>query len=143
MLSVVQATRRPGLAAAAEGFKANLKADAGCEYDQHIVINLSELRPHVNGPFTPDWAHPVGSEFKKTLKEKGWPEQLSAGLIGSCTNSSYEDMTRSAALTEQALKAGLKFKVSASREQSCCCAWGSVCPDTQRAWDDLCRCRTT
>jgi aconitase A len=53
----------------------------------------------------------VGPEFKKTLAEKGWPDKLSAGLIGSCTNSSYEDMTRSAALTEQALKAGLKFKV--------------------------------
>lgn len=76
-----------------------------------IEINLNELKPHVNGPFTPDWAHKVGSEFKKTLKEKDWPEELSAGLIGSCTNSSYQDMTRSAELTKQALEAGLKFKV--------------------------------
>ena len=53
----------------------------------------------------------MGPEFKQICKDKGWPETLSAGLIGSCTNSSYEDMTRSAALTEQALKAGLKFKV--------------------------------
>jgi len=111
MSDYLRATKREGLADAADKFKANLSADEGCEYDQLIEINLSDLKPHLNGPFTPDWAHVVGPEFKKTLEEKKWPEELSAGLIGSCTNSSYEDMTRSAALTKQALAAGLKFKV--------------------------------
>ena len=107
----LRATKRAGIADAADAFKANLTPDPGCQYDQLIEINLSELKPHLNGPFTPDWAHQAGAEFKKTLTEKGWPEPLSAGLIGSCTNSSYEDMTRSAAITKQALAAGLKFKV--------------------------------
>lgn len=111
MSEYLRATKRSGIADAADAFKENLTPDPGCQYDQHIEIDLSTLRPHLNGPFTPDWAHQAGTDFKTTLKEKGWPEALSAGLIGSCTNSSYEDMTRSASITEQALKAGLKFQV--------------------------------
>jgi hypothetical protein len=69
----------------------NLRADEGAQYDQLIEINLSELEPHVNGPFTPDLAHPL-SKFAEELRKNGWPSELKAGLIGSCTNSSYEDM---------------------------------------------------
>lgn len=88
-----------------------LRADEGSYkyYDQIIEINLSELEPHINGPFTPDLAWPV-SEFKKAVKEKGYPEELKVALIGSCTNSSYEDMERAASVARQALQKGLKVK---------------------------------
>ncbi len=76
-------------------------------YDQLIEINLSELEPHINGPFTPDLATPV-SEFAKAVKENNWPAQLEVGLIGSCTNSSYEDISRAASVAQQALDKGLK-----------------------------------
>lgn len=78
-------------------------------FDQLIEINLSELEPHINGPFTPDLATPV-SEFAKAVKENGWPEKLEVGLIGSCTNSSYEDITRAASVAKQALDKKLKVK---------------------------------
>ena len=87
-----------------------LKADLKAEYDQVITINLSELEPHVNGPNTPDLSTTISS-FAKTVKEQNWPTSLSAGLIGSCTNSSYQDMTRSEDLVKQAKAAGLKPKV--------------------------------
>ena len=77
-------------------------------FDQVIEIDLSSLEPYINGPFTPDLATPL-SEFAKVLKENGWPEELSVGLIGSCTNSSYEDISRAASITKQALDKGLKF----------------------------------
>lgn len=77
-------------------------------FDQVIEINLSELEPYINGPFTPDLATPL-SAFAKTVKENNWPEKLSVGLIGSCTNSSYEDISRAASVVEQALTKGLKF----------------------------------
>ncbi len=80
-------------------------ADAGAVYDQLIEINLSELEPHINGPFTPDLATPL-SKFADKCREAGWPTQLKAGLIGSCTNSSYEDMARAASVAKQALAAG-------------------------------------
>merc|ERR1712141_711421 len=86
-----------------------LTADADCEYDQLIEINLSELEPHVNGPFTPDLATPIG-ELGATAKKAGWPLEVKDGLIGSCTNSSYEDMSRVASLMKQALAKGLKSK---------------------------------
>ena len=85
------------------------KADEGAQYDQLIEIDLSKLEPHINGPFTPDLATPL-SLFKKTVQEEQWPEKLSAGLIGSCTNSSYEDMTRVESIVREAEKAGLKPK---------------------------------
>lgn len=76
-------------------------------YDRVIEINLSELEPYVNGPFTPDLAYPI-SEFGKTVKEKGYPQKMEAGLIGSCTNSSYEDLTRAVSIVKKAKEDGLK-----------------------------------
>jgi len=78
-------------------------------YDELIEINLSELEPHINGPFTPDLATPV-SKMKETAKENGWPLDVSVGLIGSCTNSSYEDISRAASIAKQAVDKGLKAK---------------------------------
>lgn len=78
-------------------------------FDQLIEINLSELEPHVNGPFTPDLATPL-SEFARAVKENGWPQKMEVGLIGSCTNSSYEDITRAASVARQALDKNLKVK---------------------------------
>ncbi|EWZ37133.1 aconitate hydratase, mitochondrial [Fusarium oxysporum f. sp. radicis-lycopersici 26381] len=96
------------------------KADEGAEYDELITIDLSTLEPHINGPFTPDLATPL-SKFKEVVKEQGWPQVLSAGLIGSCTNSSYEDMTRVESLLKDAKKAGLKpaadFYITPGSEQ--------------------------
>lgn len=95
-------------------------ADEGAEYDQVIRIDLSTLEPYINGPFTPDLATPL-SKFKDTVKEQQWPEALSAGLIGSCTNSSYEDMTRVESLLKQASAAGIKpaadFYITPGSEQ--------------------------
>jgi aconitate hydratase len=81
----------------------------GAYFDEVIEINLSELEPHINGPFTPDLATPV-SRFASLVREKGWPEKLEVGLIGSCTNSSYEDLTRAASLARQAISKGLVAK---------------------------------
>jgi aconitate hydratase len=78
-------------------------------FDQVIEINLSELEPHVNGPFTPDAAWPI-SKFAETVRKNNWPEELELGLIGSCTNSSYEDITRAASIAQQATDNGLKAK---------------------------------
>jgi aconitate hydratase len=78
-------------------------------YDQVVEIDLDALEPHINGPYTPDLAWPV-SKFKDAVRENGWPEKLDVALIGSCTNSSYEDMTRSASIARQALKKNLKAK---------------------------------
>jgi aconitate hydratase len=78
-------------------------------FDQVIEINLSELEPHINGPFTPDLAWPI-SKFAQAVKENNWPAKLEVGLIGSCTNSSYEDISRSASLAKQAVDKGLKAK---------------------------------
>ncbi len=78
-------------------------------YDRVIEINLSELEPYLNGPFTPDLATPI-SKMKELIKEKGYPDKISACLIGSCTNSSYEDIDRAASLAKQALSKGLKPK---------------------------------
>ena len=87
-----------------------LAADQGAEYDKVIQINLSELEPHINGPFTPDLSTPL-SLFREKIHENNWPTDLSVGLIGSCTNSSYEDMTRAVDIAKQATAAGLKAKV--------------------------------
>jgi len=75
-------------------------------FDQVIEINLSELEPHVNGPFTPDLAWPI-SQFAAAVKENNWPDKLEVGLIGSCTNSSYEDISRAASLAQQAVEKDL------------------------------------
>ncbi|MEJ8757170.1 aconitate hydratase [Pontibacter sp. H259] len=81
-------------------------ADPAAFYDQLIEIDLSTLEPHVNGPFTPDAAWPI-SQFAAVVKEHGWPAKLEVGLIGSCTNSSYEDITRAASIAEQAVTKNL------------------------------------
>ncbi|RDB28407.1 Homocitrate dehydratase, mitochondrial [Hypsizygus marmoreus] len=98
---------RAAAEAASKGF---LSADEGVEYDEVIEINLSELEPTINGPFTPDLATPL-SRFGSFVKEQGWKDEFSAGLIGSCTNSSYEDMTRVADLARQAKDAGITTQV--------------------------------
>ena len=86
-----------------------LKADKDVEYDKEITINLTTLEPHINGPFTPDLSTPL-SKFRDAVKINKWPETFGAGLIGSCTNSSFEDMTRAESLVKQARAAGLKPK---------------------------------
>ena len=114
MVPYLDATHRAHVAKAASeiasaGPQSLLRADSKAEYDQLITINLSELEPHINGPFTPDLSVPL-SKFADTVREKDWPETFGAGLIGSCTNSSYEDMTRAEDLVKQASAAGLKPK---------------------------------
>ncbi|MBI2419627.1 MAG: aconitate hydratase [Ignavibacteriales bacterium] len=88
---------------------AEVYADPSKFFDQVIEIDLDILEPHLNGPFTPDLAVPI-SKMKEVAREKGYPEKLSVALIGSCTNSSYEDISRSASLAKQALENGLKVK---------------------------------
>ena len=82
--------------------------------------NLSELEPHINGPFTPDLATPL-SKFKEAVEKNGWPAELKVGLIGSCTNSSYEDMSRAASIAKEAKAHGLdvksKFTITPGSEQ--------------------------
>lgn len=109
MRSYLHATNRGPVADASDAAHAAgyLSADAGAEYDQHIVIDLSTLEPRLNGPFTPDFSTPL-SRFAQLVKEKGWKDEISASLIGSCTNSSYEDMARVASIARQASAAGLK-----------------------------------
>ncbi|KAG8197674.1 hypothetical protein JTE90_001599 [Oedothorax gibbosus] len=109
MKDYLNATLRPDIAALADSYKDLLTPDSGCEYDKVIEINLDTLEPHVNGPFTPDLAHPI-SELGKNAKANNWPLEVKVGLIGSCTNSSYEDMSRAASLVQQALDHGLKSK---------------------------------
>ncbi|XP_015240241.1 PREDICTED: aconitate hydratase, mitochondrial-like [Cyprinodon variegatus] len=107
MRTYLEKTGRGEIAAVADEYKDLLVPDEGCEYDQIIELNLSELRPHINGPFTPDLAHPV-SEVGAVAKKNGWPLEVKVGLIGSCTNSSYEDMGRAASLAKQALERDVK-----------------------------------
>ncbi|EDQ99104.1 uncharacterized protein LACBIDRAFT_167799, partial [Laccaria bicolor S238N-H82] len=97
MVDYLNATKRGDIANYAKQFAHNLKADEGAEYDQVIEINLSELEPHINGPFTPDLATRI-SKFAEEAKKNNWPEEIKVSLIGSCTNSSYEDMPRSASI---------------------------------------------
>jgi aconitate hydratase len=105
------ATERKEVAELANALGEYLKPDAGSEkyYDKVIEIDLSKLEPHINGPFTPDLAWTI-SKFKDAVKEKDYPEELKVALIGSCTNSSYEDMERAASIAKQALAKGLKVK---------------------------------
>ncbi|MBT8382181.1 MAG: aconitate hydratase [Ignavibacteria bacterium] len=115
MSSYLRITKRADVAALAEGLAHELKADDEVfenpekYYDQVIEINLSELEPHLNGPFTPDKAWPV-SKMKEAVKQENYPDKISVALIGSCTNSSYEDIDRSASIAKQALSKGLKTK---------------------------------
>ena len=126
MKAYLESTSRSDIAAAASEVSSYLKADDEVYadpkkyYDQLIEINLSELEPQINGPFSPDLAWPI-SKFAAAVKEKGWPAKLEVGLIGSCTNSSYEDMTRAASVADQAankkLKAKSEFTITPGSEQ--------------------------
>lgn len=111
MYEYLAATEREEVGKLANEIADYLRPDEGSDkyYDQIIEINLSELEPHINGPFTPDLAWPI-SKFAQAVKEKEYPEELKVALIGSCTNSSYEDMERSASVAKQALEMGLKVK---------------------------------
>jgi aconitate hydratase len=115
MAAYLKATGREEVAALADGIKDYLRpdkeiyADPAKYYDQVIEINLNELEPHVNGPFTPDLAWPI-SKFAEAVRANHWPERLEVALIGSCTNSSYEDISRSASLAQQAIDKKLKTK---------------------------------
>lgn len=115
MKEYLEGTDRATVAELAEGVKEHLTGDAEVYdnpekyFDQVIEIDLSTLEPHINGPFTPDLATPI-SEFAKAVKENGWPQKLEVGLIGSCTNSSYEDITRAASVAQQAIDKNLKVK---------------------------------
>lgn len=108
MRAYLRATNREEVVEMADEVAAYLRADdevyanPAAFYDQLIEIDLSTLEPHVNGPFTPDAAWPI-SQFAAVVKEHNWPSKLEVGLIGSCTNSSYEDLTRSASIAEQAV----------------------------------------
>src|SRR5690554_691395 len=108
----LRSTDRSDIAELANGIKEHLTGDdevyqnPELYFDQVIEINLSELEPHVNGPFTPDLAWPI-SKFAEAVKENNWPDKLEVGLIGSCTNSSYEDISRAASLAQQALEKSL------------------------------------
>lgn len=111
MADYLKATGRAAIAGEAKKYeKTVLTADSGAKYDQVIEINLDTLEPHVNGPFTPDLAHPI-SKLGANSKKNGYPLDISVGLIGSCTNSSYEDMGRCASIAKNAMKHGLKSKI--------------------------------
>ncbi len=111
----LRATDRADVADMANAVKEHLTADpevyANPEkyFDQIIEINLDTLEPHLNGPFTPDLATPV-SQMRQKAEENGWPTKVEWGLIGSCTNSSYEDLARAASIAKQALDKGLDIK---------------------------------
>ena len=115
MEKYLKATNREGVADLANGIAEHLRADDEVNnnpeqfYDQVIDINLSELEPHLNGPFTPDKATPI-SAMAVAAQENGWPTEIKVGLIGSCTNSSYEDISRSVSIARQAVEKGLKTK---------------------------------
>ena len=115
MEKYLKATNREGVADLANGIAEHLRADDEVNnnpeqfYDQVIEINLSELEPHLNGPFTPDKATPI-SAMAVAAQENGWPTEIKVGLIGSCTNSSYEDISRSVSIARQAVEKGLKTK---------------------------------
>ena len=110
MSDYLTATGRADIAAAAGMVTEHLRADEGALYDRVIEIDLSQLKPLINGPHTPDLAHKVGAALGTAAQANGWPLEISAALIGSCTNSSYEDITRAASVARQAKAHGLKAK---------------------------------
>ncbi len=126
MARYLEATGRADIAAAANTVKEHLTGDAEVYnnpqnyFDQVIEINLDMLEPHLNGPFTPDKATPI-SKMREEAAKNGWPLKVEVGLIGSCTNSSYEDISRAASIAKQAadknLKAAGEFKITPGSEQ--------------------------
>lgn len=126
MADYLRGTGRADVAELADKVAAHLTGDEevyanpSAYFDQVIEINLSELEPHINGPFTPDLAWPL-SKFAAAVKEAGWPAKLEVGLIGSCTNSSYEDISRAASVAQQAVDKNLvakaEFTITPGSEQ--------------------------
>ncbi|HOP50675.1 MAG TPA: aconitate hydratase [Ignavibacteriales bacterium] len=126
MYQYLEATGRKEIADLAQKLHHHLKADEEVYknpekyYDKIIEIDLSTLEPHVNGPFTPDKAYTI-SELKQAIEKEGFPEKVSAALIGSCTNSSYEDIDRSASIVKNAIELGLnvqtEFLITPGSEQ--------------------------
>ena len=114
MSRYLNATGREEIAAMADQIKEHLTGDAEVYanpsqyFDEVIEINLSELEPHLNGPFTPDLATPI-SKMKEAAAANNWPTKIEVGLIGSCTNSSYEDISRAVSLAKQVSEKGLKL----------------------------------
>ncbi|HWC67082.1 MAG TPA: aconitase family protein, partial [Acidimicrobiales bacterium] len=106
----LQATGREAIADAAERVAEHFCSDEGANYDRLVEIDLDELKPMINGPHSPDRAHRVGAEVGKAAEENDWPLEISSALIGSCTNSSYEDITRAASIARQAAAKGLRAK---------------------------------
>jgi aconitate hydratase len=126
MEKYLRATGRADVADAANAIKEHLTGDAECYadpskyFDEVYEINLSELEPHVNGPFTPDLATPI-SQLKAAMEANNWPSKISVGLIGSCTNSSYEDLSRGQSIANQVKAKGLavnaEFNINPGSEQ--------------------------
>ena len=111
MAAYLKATGREAIADAADAVANDLRPDEGALYDQLIEIDLDELKPLINGPHSPDRANRVGAAVGSEARANGWPLDISATLIGSCTNSSYEDITRAASVARQAAAKGLRAKV--------------------------------
>jgi aconitate hydratase len=115
MRDYLKATDREDVAALADSVRDHLRSDKEVYeqpekyYDQLIEIDLNTLEPHINGPYTPDLATPI-SAMAQAVKENGWPDDIEVALIGSCTNSSYEDISRSVSIAKDALEKGLKTK---------------------------------
>ncbi len=115
MEEYLRATERAEVADLANEVRDHLRPDAEVYanpseyYDQLIEINLDELEPHINGPFTPDLAWPI-SKFADAVRVNNWPQKLEVALIGSCTNSSYEDISRSASVAKQAIDKNLRTR---------------------------------
>jgi aconitate hydratase len=111
MGAYLKATGREAIADAADTVAEHLRPDDGAFYDRLVEIDLDELKPLINGPHSPDRAHRVGAEVGDAARENEWPLEISSALIGSCTNSSYEDITRAASVARQAAAKGLRSQV--------------------------------
>ncbi|MFM8648906.1 MAG: aconitate hydratase [Actinomycetota bacterium] len=110
MSMYLKATGREAIADAADQVASELRPDDGAHYDQLIEIDLDQLKPLINGPHSPDRAHKIGKAVGDAARANDWPLEVSAALIGSCTNSSYEDITRAASIARQAAAKGLRAK---------------------------------
>jgi len=110
MADYLRATGRSDIAGAADGVATDLRPDEGAQYDHLVEIDLDTLKPLINGPHSPDRAHRVGTSVGHEATANGWPLEVSAALIGSCTNSSYEDITRAASIARQAAAKGLRAR---------------------------------
>ncbi len=111
MAQYLKATGREAIADAADQVVVHLRPDDGASYDQLVEIDLDQLKPLINGPHSPDRANRVGAQVGAEARANDWPLEISSTLIGSCTNSSYEDITRAASIARQAAAKGLRAKV--------------------------------